>query len=139
MEIDNLCNYQVEIDKDATAKWYKESEGWGCECGNCRNFLKLVEMKKLPLYITQILDDLDISPEKATYVCELYTDNRGILYQFSYRIVGTIIDAPSKESVEAGHCCHESYPYGAPNFPEPHFDLRFFETLPWVLDEPQNG
>ena len=139
MEKQNLCNYQVEIDKDATIKWYKESAGWGCECGHCRNFLKLAEMKKLPLYITQILDDLDIPPEKATYVGELYTDDKGILYQFSYRIAGTIILAPSKENTEEGRCCHEPYPYGAPNFPEPHFDLEFFARLPWVLDEPQKG
>lgn len=138
MEKLNLCNYQVEIDKDVTTKWYKESDGWGCECGHCRNFLKLVEMKKLPLHITQILDELDISPEKATYVCELYTDDRGIHYQFSYRIAGAIIDTPSKEDVEEGRCCYEPYPYGAPNFPEPHFDLEFFATLPWALDEPQN-
>ena len=34
------------------------------------------------------------------------------------------------------YCCHEPYPYGAPGFPEPHFDLEFWVTLPWVLDEP---
>ena len=26
-------------------------------------------------------------------------------------------------------------PYGAPNFPEPHFDVIFFAELPWILDE----
>lgn len=74
MQRESLCNYQVEIDKDATSKWYRESDGWGCECGHCRNFLKLAKTKKLPLYITQILNELDIPPEKATYVGELYTE-----------------------------------------------------------------
>lgn len=138
MEKYNLCNYQVEIDKNATKKWYEESDGWRCECGHCRNFLKLAKTKKLPLHVMQILNELDIPPEKATYVCELYTDDRGMIYQFSYRIAGTIIDAPSIENLEKGHCCHETYPYGAPNFPEPHFDLEFFEILPWVLDEKES-
>ena len=31
-------------------------------------------------------------------------------------------------------CCHEPYPYGAPDFPAPHFDLEFWVTLPWILD-----
>lgn len=137
MQKRTLCNYQVAIDREATEKWYIESAGWGCECGHCRNFLKLAKARELPLYIKQILDDLHILPEKATYVCELYTDDRGILYQFSYRIAGAIIHTPDKENTAEGHCCHESYPYGAPNFPEPHFDLEFFEWLPWVLDEPQ--
>ena len=53
--------YQLEIDMDATMKWYAQSKGWGC--------------------------------------------------------------------------CHEPYPYGAPDFPEPHFDLEFYATLPWVLGE----
>lgn len=139
MQKRNLCNYQVEIDKNATKKWYEQSAGWKCECRNCHNFLKLAKSNKLPLYIAKILNELDIPPEKATYVCELYTDDRGILYQFSYRIAGTIIEAPREENVKEGHCCYETYPYGAPNFPEPHFDVEFFEILPWILDETQKG
>lgn len=130
-----LCNYQVKIDRDATANWYNEFDGWECECGHCRNFLKLAKTKQLPSCIAQVLGELDISPEKATYVGELYTDDRGILYQFSYRIAGMILEAPEVENVEKGHCCHEPYPYGAPNFPEPHFDLEFFARLPWVLED----
>ena len=38
-----------------------------------------------------------------------------------------------------GTCCHEIYPYGAPDFPEPHFDLEFYLTLPWTLEEPEDG
>ena len=30
-------------------------------------------------------------------------------------------------------CCHEPYPYGAPDFPEPHFDLEFYATLPMSI------
>lgn len=135
MQEHNLRHYHVEIDKSATSVWYEATDHWGCECGHCRNFLRLAEMKKLPLHVTQMLDQLEIPAEKATYVCALHTDDRGILYQFSYRIAGNILDAPNREDVEEVRCCHEPYPYGAPNFPQPHFDLEFFAILPWVLDE----
>lgn len=32
-------------------------------------------------------------------------------------------------------CCHEPYPYGTAGFPTPHFDLEFWVTLAWVLDD----
>ena len=128
--------YQVEVDVDATATWYSNSNGWSCECGHCRNFLKLAKKKELPRHIIDILDEIGILPEKVTYVCELYTDDAGIHYQFSYRIAGTIIETENVSSDEV-RCCHDPYPYGAPNFPTPHFDLEFYATLPWVLDEPQ--
>ena len=137
----NFGYYQVELDTETTSKWYAQSEGWGCECGHCRNFLKLANKRELPKRIIEILDELGISPEKATYVCELFTDEAGIHYQFSYRLAGTIIGAPITDGGENGNegrCCHEPYPYGAPDFPNPHFDLEFYATLPWVLDETQN-
>ena len=128
--------FRVEIDRERTLKWYALSNGWGCECGHCRNFLKIAKKRELPTQVLEILDQLEISPEKATYVGELYTDDSGIHYQFSYRLCGTFDDAESRSS-EDFRCCHEPYPYGAPNFPEPHFDLEFYATLPWVLDESQ--
>ena len=134
--------YQVEMDMNATRNWYAASEGWGCECGHCRNFLKLAQKKALPGRIIEILDELGISPEKPTYVGELYTDDAGIHYQFSYRIVGIIIDVPKdkdSDTPDKGRCCHEPYPYGAPGFPQPHFDLEFFATFPWVLEEGRSG
>jgi len=78
----NFGNFQVELDVDATTKWYAQSKGWGCECSHCRNFLELANKKELPKHIIEILDELNISPEKATYVCELFTDETGIHYQF---------------------------------------------------------
>jgi hypothetical protein len=135
-------SYKAELDMDSTAKWYAQYNGWGCECSHCRNFLKLASQKKLPKYIIETLDGLGILPDKATYVCELFTDDAGIHYQFSYRIAGIIIHIPNTydgENCNDVRCCHESYPYGAPNFPEPHFDLEFYATLPWILDEAQSG
>ena len=118
-----LAGSLVEIDEAATLAWYKTAENWGCECGDCRRFVTLAELRQLPYEVTELLDALHIPPSKATYVCRLYED----LYQFSYRIAGRILEQePGDGSIR---CTHESYPYGAPGFPEPHFDLEFFQRL----------
>ena len=137
----NLWGYEVEIDENATTAWYTTSNIWGCECGECRNFLALAQKKAFPLPVLQVLDMLNIPPEKATYVCELYPVHGGHCYQYSYRIAGTILAksaSPMVQSWGMGLCCHELYPYGAPNFPEPHFDLEFSLNLPWILEDNLN-
>ncbi len=135
MESSVLFGYQVELDRKETLDWYRKADEWGCECGHCRNFLNLAKSRKLPVSVMEVLDRLDIPAEKATYVCELYTDDSGIHYQFSYRIAGRILSELESNGTGNARCCHEPYPYGAPGFPEPHFDLEFYETLPWVLNE----
>ena len=134
--------YQVELDEKATADWYTRSTGWGCKCGDCRNFLALAKKRAFLAPIVEALDSLGIPLEKATYVGELFKDEAGVHYQFSYRLAGTILAVPEQETVfdlSKGRCCHDPYPYGAPNFPEPHFDLEFGAVLPWVLDEDPHG
>ena len=130
-----LFGYPVEVDMEATQNWYVQADAWGCSCGHCRNFLEHAKHDTLPNAVTAVLEELNIPPEKATYVSELYTDEEGIHYQFSYRLAGTILAALSQEVTGLGRCCHEPYPYGAPDFPEPHFDLEFWVTLPWILEE----
>ena len=109
-----------------------------CPCGHCRNFLALAKARALSAPILKTLDTLGIPPENATYVCELYTDEAGIHYQFSFRLCGTILAAPEQEPKDpyGSRCCHEPYPHGAPGFPDPHFDLEFYVTLPWTLEDP---
>ena len=121
-----LLNCDVEMDNEQTAQWYAYAEDWGCECVNCLNFLEVARRGLLPPYIKNLLEELHIPPTKATYVCLLDGEH---LYQFSYRIVGNILSVQS-EWEEDGRCCHESYPYGAPDFPAPHFDIEFFVELP---------
>ena len=73
----------------------------------------------------ELLDSLQIPPSKATYVSLL--DGKH-LYQFSYRIAGNILSTdPAMDP--RGRCYHETYPYGAPDFPRPHFDLEFFAEI----------
>ncbi len=138
----DFWGYQVEIDKTATLDWYEKAGHWGCECGHCRNFLALANRKKLPAPVIEVMDEFGIPLEKATYVCMVYSDAQGMHYQFSYRIAGRILETPEQERVEQWgqvRCCHECYPYGAPDFPEPHFDLEFWTILPWVLEESPDG
>lgn len=130
MHNENLFGYAVEIDRNATENWYAQAKPWGCTCAHCSNFLKAAKKRLLPESVLAALDALCLPPEKATYVGELYTDEAGIHYQFSYRICGNILAAPSEQTDM--RCCHEPYPYGAPDFPEPHFDLEFYAVLPWI-------
>ena len=136
-EID-LFGFRVEIDEAATKQWYDKADEWSCECGDCRHFVALAKKRELPQAVIEVLQTFGIVPEKATYVCEMYHDDAGLLYQFSYRLSGTILAEPQKPE-EKVRCCHEPYPYGAPDFPQPHFDLEFWVTLPWILHEPLNG
>ena len=130
----SLFGYAVEIDKEKTQQWYMCAEEWGCECGDCLNFLELAKRQTLPPKILETLSVLGIPPEKATYVCHLTEENGEHLYQFSYRIVGNILKDDTASVAAEIRCCHETYPYGAPGFPEPHFDFECYAKLPWVID-----
>ena len=127
MKAFDLFGFQVEIDEVATKEWYDKAEEWSCECGDCRHFVALAKKKELPSDVLNILEQFGIAPEKATYVCEIITEEHKVLYQFSYRMVGNIlkesIDIQEKSEWGEARSCHEIYPYGAPGFPEPHFDL----------------
>lgn len=134
----SFFGFYTEVDENKTHDWYIHSSEWSCSCGHCRNFVELAKRQKLPQQMMDSLRLLNIPFEKATYVSELFTDHEGIHYQVSYRMAGTILSEPTKDELSSfnlGRCCHEPYPYGAPDFPTPHFDLEFWITLPWVLDE----
>ena len=129
-----LFGFQVEIDEMATKKWYEKADEWGCECEDCRHFIDLAKKKELPVPVMEILEQFGIVPEKATYVCEMITEEHKVLYQFSYRIAGNIVKERKDGSKDLGwgevYCGHEPYPHGAPGFPKPHFDLEFWVRLP---------
>ena len=61
-------------------------------------------------------------------------ENNEVLYEISYRIAGNIIKEKIVDIEGSGrgdfYCAHNPYPYGAPNFPTPHFDLEFWVRLP---------
>ena len=130
----NLFGFQVDIDEDATKEWYDKADEWSCECEDCRHFVALAKKKELPSAVLEILEQFGIAPEKATYVCEIITEEHKVLYQFSYRMAGNILNEREQGTEKFGWgevCCgHEPYPYGALGFSEPHFDLEFWVRLP---------
>ena len=133
----DLFGYQVEIDETATKQWYDKADEWSCNCEDCRHFVALAKKKKFPDAVMEILAQFGISPEKATYVCEIATEEHKVLYQISYRMVGNIVKERNSDTEDAAdfgwgelYCTHEPYPYGAPEFPVPHFDLEFWVRLP---------
>ena len=138
MQSYNIGDFLVEFDKTFTEDWYENSEGWDCECGDCQKFLALAKRKQLPFAVIELLSIFGALPEKPTYVCELSPTEHGHLYQFNYRVAGNMLNDPyPHDSIRfdwgSVYCGHENDPCGAPNFPEPHFDLMFFVDLPWTL------
>lgn len=137
----NFFHFHTKIDVFATQNWYATAGNWDCDCDSCRNFLQLAKRRALPPPVLDILDRLGVPPQKATYVCELSSNEEGHVYDFSYRIAGCIQNgeqtAPVSQDWGSFTCFHEIYPFGAPGFLEPHFDLGFSARLPWILDEPE--
>lgn len=72
-------------------------------------------------------------------VLSLYANHSILSNRCSFGRSISVPYCPEAEIPNWVHCCHDPYPYGAPNFPEPHFDLEFYATLPWVLDEAKNS
>ena len=130
-----MLNCEIEVDEEKTKQWYANADAWGCECSFCTNFLEVAKQRKFPEKVLHYLSVFSIPPEKATYVCCLNAETKKPLYQFSYRIAGNILEDNASAIVEDTHFCHEIYPYGAPDFPEPNFDLEFFFELPWLIGE----
>ena len=87
----DLFGFQVEIDEAATREWYRQADEWDCKCGDCRHFIELAKKQELPIPVLEILEQFGIALEKATYVCEMITEEHEVLYQFSYRIAGNIV------------------------------------------------
>ena len=135
--------YTLEVDEDATRSWYARAEDWGCGCGHCRNFLILARRRELPGEILGYLDALGIPPQKCTELSGLDHRDGMLLYDLRYRLAGRLVSRPAANiplSENGLWCTDQSfYPYGAPGFPEPCFDLCFSPWLPWVLDEPIDG
>ncbi len=135
MQSYSIKDYLIEFDRTATAAWYETYEGWNCDCGECQNFLALVKQKQLPSAVMDLLQIFGVQSEKPTYVCELSPTEQGHLYQFNYRMAGCMLNDPHPHaSVRfdwgSVYCGQEDDPCGAPDFPEPYFDLMFFVDLP---------
>ncbi len=138
----HILDSVAEVDEDATKAWYESADAWRCECGGCQNFLEVAKQGLLPAPVQTALDRFAIPGEKATYVCHICQEGQWHLYEFCYRIAGNILSSLGERPFGdwgEGYCGHDSYPYGAPDFPTPHFDMIFFAKLPWVLPFKMEG
>ena len=132
---------QIEVDDTATERWYRHAFPWNCDCAHCRNFLAAAKARLLPAELLQFLDLFAIPPEKAYYVCMIPlcdTDWRehGCYYMVNYRLSGRIVGMmKSGKKRDMEFSTLELEPFWEPGFPEPHFDLRAFVTIPWILVE----
>lgn len=150
MERYNFFGYEVEVDLETTQRWYAKARGWPGKDVGSRNFRAFVRKGQLPAFVLEYLDKLGIPPRKATYILRTGADpsdhdRNG--YSISYRIAGNILSEVEWKARQLtldgpiiigpkGWCLHEPSPRCAPKFPEPHFDLEFKISIPWVLDEP---
>ena len=132
--------FEAEVDLETTQSWYaavKRQRRLYDKATDVRNFRAAARKRQLPDFVLEQLDELGIPPQKATYITYVYTDRNGNdRYQFSYRIAGNVLKVPQKVG-RKGACIHERNPIIAPTFPKPHFDVEFYATVPWVLDEPK--
>ena len=162
MEKYNFFGCEVEVDLETTQSWYaaaKPQRRLYDKEANTRNFRALARKRQLPAFVLEHLDKLGIPPQKATYIQFQCAEEDGTdRYAFSYRIAGNILsgylpgvdpddyarlylvdldDDAEWPWADLGRCIHEPSPICPPEFPKPHFDLEFYASLPWVLDEPR--
>ena len=106
----DLFGFQVEIDEATTKAWYEKASEWDCQCEDCRYFIELARKKKMPIPVLEILEQFGIAPEKATYVCEMITEEQKVLYQFSYRMSGNIVKERKDGAKHSGfwHLCDDT-------------------------------
>ena len=146
----DLFGYSVEIDKERTKKLYERTYDGTCDCCYCRNFWKVLEQGLLPAPVTEVLRQLGLVPEDTDEVNHLVTIGNELSYQFSYLLIGQIINPDEHREREGGPviigykklpwggvCCSSRLEYsGDRDVPEPHFRMEFTVALPWLLDEP---
>ena len=138
MEV-NIRGWRLEVDEEATRRWYQQAENWGCDCGHCRNFLALgreaIDEEFWPLF-----DQLGILPEKASYICQIDQEDGDHLYQAQYPLAGRILEqGQEQDDLRILTPEEREEPDGAEGFPEPRLELELWAWLPWVLEEPACG
>ena len=146
MKAATFFDTRIEVDETATARWYEHAEEWDCGCADCRNYLAAAKARRLPAPLLHFLDTYGIPPEKAFYVCRIPLDSgsdrpeRACRYQLNFRLCGRILQQPEPGAhADMSFSEQEPEPFYEPGFPEPHFDLCAFCTLPRMPGESPDG
>lgn len=139
----DLFGYTVEIDKDLTKDAFAHfPPGWGCTCTYCRNFRAGIPL--LPAALTAPIQRCGIDLMHPAEIVEYYGDQMH-LYEAWYHVVGRICAMPAAPPNSFGHYqltetiqirITDKIALLPKHFPTPVFQIGFFATLPWVLNEP---
>ena len=145
--------YQLEIDAERTAKFYREAGFNTCDCDECRNFALAVA--HLPEHVVTFLRQFGIDPAKPAEMSGLYAPSDDtIFYNGFYHICGTIVKG-TNAYIQVGEKSFELDPqytieldrenivYFTPDihlleddFPTPAFQMECCFILPWLLSKP---
>ena len=140
MKVLSAQGWRVEVDEEATRRYYAQAEAWDCDCGHCRNFLAQAETA-LPESLRSLLDQLGIDPTKAGYLCQLAQEGEQHRYQVRYPLAGQILER-GQEAEPLSFLLPEEClePDQVPEDAlQPRVDLEAVVLLPWVLSEPVGG
>lgn len=134
-----IGGWKLEVDEEATRRWYQAAADWDCACGHCRNFVAQGDAS-FPEEIRTQLAALGVQPTKASYVCQMDQNGEQHLYQIQYPLVGRVLEkGPETDYFRVLTPDERIEPDGAEDFPQPRMDLELWLWLPWVLNEPQKG
>ncbi len=134
-----IFGWKLEVDEEATRRWYESAADWDCDCGHCRNFVAQGDAS-FPEELRTVLAAFGVRPAKASYVCQIDREGEQNLYQIQYPLVGKILErGPESEEFRVLTPDERTEPDGAEDFPQPRIELELWLWLPWVLDEPLQG
>ena len=145
--------YELQIDAERTAQFYRETALNTCDCDGCRNFV--LAATQLPDHVASFLRQFGIDPAKPAEISAVYapSDNT-VFYNGFYHICGTI-EKGTNAYIQVGEKSfkldpqytieldRENLVFFSPdvhlledNFPTPAFQMECCFTLPWLLSEP---
>ncbi len=131
--------YKLDIDVDATSKYYVNAVEYECPCGGCNNFMVAVEQMSIDL--KQQLSNFGVAHRKLIRVSVLYCQENMITYDCTFRVVGTMTkQLPTEirnDSTDSPFSFRNDrqFFYPCDDFPEPCIQASFVVSLPWVIDE----
>lgn len=145
--------YQLDVDVERTAQFYRSAEGIRCDCDGCRNYAKAV--LSLPIAVQHFFQQFGIDPAKPAevYVNDAPSAN-SVHYGGFYHVCGTVLKGtdPWIPVGNGGYILDEqcliqlndecSFFISSDridlldeHFPKPVLQIEIVFILPWVLDK----
>ncbi|MFN8479421.1 MAG: hypothetical protein U0074_16525 [Kouleothrix sp.] len=140
----DFFGWVLQIDQQATHEAYNQlPANWDCMCGYCRNFRAALSV--IPGTFRTALEDMGINLLHPAEAIEYPNSTTHLhVYEAWYHMVGYLRAAPSSLLDQYGRreiisgvdvCVSDTLDLLPKGFPTPAIQVRFFVSLPWVLDE----